>query len=124
MPFAVRLYESPDGTRIVEKRLLTIQEREPQAWTSISIGLRLLSEVGADPDLSKFKRLRYVAAGSALWELRAQGRPAYRLLFMLAPGSNEYVVLEVVRKDDMARDSRRPIEVALARFQEWTRRIP
>lgn len=82
------------------------------------MGLELLASHGANPNLNRFKRLRHTG-NEELWELRTQARPAYRLLF--APTPAGYVVLHLVRKDEMARDPKQHITRALRALRDWNR---
>jgi hypothetical protein len=123
VPHAVYLYRTPAGKEIVRDEFAFIQGRERPAWTPISIGIRMLTEYGADTTLGKFKRLRHIGSDAALWELRAQGRPAYRVLFSSVPGADAFVILLVVRKDDMAREPMKYINTALERYAEWIEEV-
>lgn len=119
--FQIYLYETPSGERLVEDGLALIEAREKRAWDAIYAGIEMLRSRGADAGLNRFKRLRHVA-GEELWELRVQSRPAYRLLFSPVPGEEAFVILLVVRKDDMARNPHRYTQRAATLLQQWLER--
>lgn len=79
----------------------------------------MLETYGADPGLNRFERLRHVSGGVPLWEMRVQAKPAYRVLFAPVPGEDAFVLLHVVPKPEMARDSRKHIGQALESYREW-----
>ncbi len=99
--FRLYFYETARGEQIVKDRFDLIEATEWSAWTSIAAGLAILEEVGATYGGSRFNRLRHVTSAD-LWELRTQGRPAYRVLFAEVPGELAFILLVVARKDDMA----------------------
>jgi hypothetical protein len=120
--FEVYLFESTRGGKVIESQLAEIVRHERQSWNAIRTGLEMLEEFGADAGLNTFKLLGHVEGGT-LWELRAQARPAYRLLFSPVPGEDAFVVLLVVRKDDMARNPQRFIAQAFDRFEHWLKEV-
>lgn len=112
------LYETAAGVAVVANKLGSIAKSSHQSFTAIQTGIEMLEQYGPDPGLNRFKLLRHVE-GAPLWELRANGRPAYRVLFMPVPGMDAFVLLHVVTKEDMARDSAKCITQALEHFEHW-----
>lgn len=97
----------------------SIQERQNQSWQRIRVGLDKLERYGPDPQVSTFKRLKHLE-GFELWELRTAGSPAYRVLFSPVPDEEAaFVILSVVLKSEMDRDSKKYIDDAIVRFEHW-----
>lgn len=123
--FRLYFFETARGEKVIDNRFELIQSREKAAWSSIASGLAILEDVGATYGGNRFNRLRHIT-GAELWELRAQGRPAYRVLFAEVPGVSAYVVLAVARKDDMSstRLKAQFIAEALENFEKWLEEEP
>ncbi|MCC6388720.1 MAG: type II toxin-antitoxin system RelE/ParE family toxin [Dehalococcoidia bacterium] len=119
MRFPVYLYASADGDEVVSRALKGIARSAPEAFSAIVTGVRMLEEHGANRGLGRFDVLRHVEGGTELWEMRANGRPAHRVLFAPVPGGNGFVLLDVIRKDEMTKGSKKYIDRALERLDDW-----
>jgi hypothetical protein len=117
--FIVYLYVTARGDAVVANKLGTLAKSSPQTFQAIQTGVAMLEEFGPDPNLNKFKRLRHVERGVELWELRAQAKPAYRVLFSLVPGEDAYVLLHAVAKADFEKDPERYVTKALEHMDHW-----
>ncbi|MFN8507894.1 MAG: hypothetical protein U0547_10050 [Dehalococcoidia bacterium] len=119
MQFTVYLYGSADGDEVVGRALKALARSAPEAFSAIVTGVRMLEEHGANRGLGRFDVLRHVEGGAELWEMRASGRPAHRVLFAPVPGEDGFVLLDVIRKDEMTKGSKKYIDRALERLDEW-----
>jgi hypothetical protein len=113
------LYETASGASPVAARLRDLAKSNPVTFAAIQAGIRMLESFGPDPGLNRFKQLRHAPGGVELWELRAAGRPAYRVLFARVPEEEAYVLLAAVPKDDMARAPGRYVSQAVEHFGDW-----
>jgi hypothetical protein len=121
--FHLYFYRTAAGDPVVEDRLVAITRSERAARKYIIAGLEMVAAAGLHAPPQRLKRLRHIRSGPGLWELRVMTQPAYRLLLAPIPGEQAFIVLDVVRKDAMAKDPRRYIDRALDAYDEWIGRI-
>lgn len=117
--FTVHLYRTAQGVEVVANKLALLSKSSPRTFAAIQTAVAMLEEFGPDPNLNKFGRLRHVDGGKELWEIRAAGQPAYRVLFSPVPGEDAFVLLHAVAKADFAKDSTKYISQALEYLDHW-----
>lgn len=117
--YIVYLYTTATGIEVVANKLGSLAKSSPKTFSAIQTGIEILETYGADPGLNRFERLRHIEGGIALWAIRVQAKPAYRVLFAPVPGEDAFVLLHVVAKSEMARASSKFIGQALEFYEHW-----
>ncbi len=117
-PFTVYLYETAEGVAVMQNKLLNLSKSSIQTANAIQVGLLTLAQHGTEAS-NKFRRLRHVEGGATLWELRILTTPAYRILFAPVPNAAAWIILDAVKKEDMARDAQHYMNRALGFLDHW-----